>query len=193
MRTRILNTAETLLRRHGLEKLTVVDVARTLKMSHGNVYRHIPSKAALRAMVVERWLDRVAEQIDAIAREDGPADARLAAWLTGLATIKQRKVTDDAEMLAAAENVVKETPRVEQEHSARLTSQVVQILRDGLEDGTLPGVRDPQLTATAILNATFRFHHPDLVAGGGSPVAQLAALNEVVSLLMSSLKQTAIP
>jgi len=192
MRDRILNTAEILLRRHGLEKLTVVDVARALNMSHGNVYRHVPSKAALRAAVIERWLDRVAEQTDAIARKDSPADIRLGEWLKGLATIKQRKVTADAEMLAAAAKVVREMPQIEQEHSARLRSQVAQILQDGLEDGTLPCVRDPQSTATAILNATFRYHHPDLVATGGPPDAQSAALNEVVSLIMSGLKRTAM-
>jgi AcrR family transcriptional regulator len=161
-------------------------------MSHGNVYRHVPSKAALRAAVIERWLDRVAEQTDAIARKDGPADIRLGEWLKGLATIKQRKVTEDAEMLAAAAKVVREMPQIEQEHSARLTSQVAQILQDGLEDGTLPGVRDPQSTATAILNATFRFHHPNLVVNGGPPDTQSAALNEVVSLIMSGLKRSAL-
>ncbi|MDR3518644.1 MAG: TetR/AcrR family transcriptional regulator [Azospirillaceae bacterium] len=191
MRARILNAAETLLRRHGPEKLTVIDVARALNMSHGNVYRYFPSKAALRAAVIERWLNRVAEQTDAIARKDGSADIRLEEWLTGLATIKQHKVIDDAEMLAAAAKVVRESPQVEQGHSARLTAQVVQILQDGREDGTLPGVRDPQSTAIAILNATFRYHHPDLVATGGPPDAQSAALSEVVSLIMGGLKRTA--
>lgn len=190
MYTRILNAAEILLRRHGVEKLTVIDVARALNMSHGNVYRHISSKAALRAAVIERWLEHVVEQTYAIAQKEAPADVRLGAWLKGLATIKQRKVTEDAEMLAAAVKIAKDSPQVEQEHSARLTAQVVQILRDGLEDGTLPGVRDPELTATAILNATFRFNHPDAVANGGPPDVQLAALEEVVALIMSGLKHT---
>lgn len=189
MLTRILDTAELLLRRHGPEKLTVIDVARVMKMSHGNVYRHISSKAALRAAVIERWLDRIVEQTDAIARQDAPADIRLADWLTGLARIKQRKVVDDAELLSASAQVVREAPQVEHQHSARLTAQVVKILEDGLRDGTLPRVSDPVSTASAILNATFRFHHPDLVATGGPPDKQMAALNEVVSLIMGGLKQ----
>lgn len=189
MRARILDTAEMLLRRHGLEKLTVIDVARALNMSHGNVYRHVPSKAALRAAVIERWLDRVAEQTEAIAGKGAPADIRLGEWLRGLAVIKQRKVSDDAEILAATARVVRETPQVARDHSARLTSQVAQILQDGLDDGTLPCVREPQSTATAILNATFRFHHPDLVASSGPPEVQLAALDEVVSLVIGGLKR----
>jgi AcrR family transcriptional regulator len=189
MRTRILDTAELLLRRHGPDKLTVIDVARVMEMSHGNVYRHISSKAALRAAVIERWLERVAEQTEAIAEQNAPADIRLRDWLTGLARIKQRKVVDDAELLLASAQVVRESPEVEHDHSARLTGQVVRILEDGYKDGTLPGVGDPLSTATAILNATFRYHHPDLVASGGPPDQQMAALNTVVSLIMAGLKR----
>ena len=45
-----------MLRRFGPAKTTVVDVARALDVSHGSVYRHFPSKAALRDAVTERWL-----------------------------------------------------------------------------------------------------------------------------------------
>lgn len=46
---RILDTAEEVLRRFGPAKASVLDVARALGVSHGSVYRHFPSKAALRA------------------------------------------------------------------------------------------------------------------------------------------------
>ena len=46
---RILEVTEDVLRRYGLAKATVVDVARALDVSHGSVYRHFPSKASLRA------------------------------------------------------------------------------------------------------------------------------------------------
>ena len=42
---RILEATEDVLRRYGLTKATVVDVARALDVSHGSVYRHFPSKA----------------------------------------------------------------------------------------------------------------------------------------------------
>ncbi|WP_285680262.1 acyltransferase domain-containing protein, partial [Kitasatospora phosalacinea] len=43
-----LRTAEDVLRRYGPAKATVVDVARALGVSHGSVYRHFGTKAALR-------------------------------------------------------------------------------------------------------------------------------------------------
>jgi AcrR family transcriptional regulator len=188
MRARILDTAETLLRRHGLDKLNVIDVARAMSMSHGNVYRHVPSKAALRAAVIHRWLERVSDQTKAIADQDAPSNQRLMEWLRTLAVIKQRKVVEDAELLEAAVKVVRDMPEVQEHHAALLTNQLVGILEAGLADGTLPGVGDPRSTATAILDATTRFHHPDMVANGGAPTKQMHGLNGVIALIMIGLE-----
>ena len=76
---RILETAEDVLRRFGPAKATVVDVARALGVSHGSVYRHFPSKAALRDAVTERWLARISTPLAAVAAEAGPAPAAAAA------------------------------------------------------------------------------------------------------------------
>ena len=74
---RILEVTEDVLRRFGLAKATVVDVARALDVSHGSVYRHFPSKASLREAVAKRWLDRVNAPLAKIAESSGPAPARL--------------------------------------------------------------------------------------------------------------------
>jgi AcrR family transcriptional regulator len=55
---RILDTAEEVLRRYGPAKATVIDVARALGVSHGNVYRFFPSKVALRDAVASPRLHR---------------------------------------------------------------------------------------------------------------------------------------
>ena len=44
---RILDLAAEHIRRHGIERTTVVAIAREAAMSHGNVYRYFPSKEAL--------------------------------------------------------------------------------------------------------------------------------------------------
>ena len=72
---RILDAAEETLTRYGPAKTTVVDVARALGVSHGSVYRHFPSKAALRDAVTERWLARVSDPL-APNRRRGHARAR---------------------------------------------------------------------------------------------------------------------
>src|SRR6185437_5596263 len=97
---RILEVTEDVLRRFGLAKATVVDVARALDVSHGSVYRHFPSKASLREAVAKRWLDRVSVPLEQIAKDSGPAPERLERWLRTLCTDKQKKVCEDPEMFA---------------------------------------------------------------------------------------------
>src|SRR6266542_6249936 len=92
---RILEAAEEGLRRFGPAKANVVDVARALGVSHGSVYRHFPSKAALRDAVTERWLARVAAPLAAVAAEDGPAPERLRRWLDLLVASKRQRALDD--------------------------------------------------------------------------------------------------
>src|SRR3954447_3776361 len=89
---RILEVTEDVLRRYGLAKATVVDVARALDVSHGSVYRHFPSKASLRQAVAKRWLDRVKAPLEQIAKERGPAPAKLERWLRTLFAAKRSRV-----------------------------------------------------------------------------------------------------
>lgn len=59
------------LRRFGPQKANLVDVARALEVSHGTIYRHFASKAALRDAVAQRW-----GQVARIVR-DGMASGEL--------------------------------------------------------------------------------------------------------------------
>ena len=77
-----------MLRRFGLAKATVVDVARALDVSHGSVYRHFPSKESLRQAVAKRWLDASNAPLQKIAEGSGPAPARLEHWLRTMFAIK---------------------------------------------------------------------------------------------------------
>ena len=108
---RILEVTEDVLRRFGLAKATVVDVARALDVSHGSVYRHFPSKASLREAVAKRWLDRVNAPLEKIAEGAGPAPARLERWLRALCSVKQKKVCDDPEMFATYLTLAREALR----------------------------------------------------------------------------------
>src|SRR5437879_11792792 len=97
---RILEATEDVLRRFGLAKATVVDVARALDVSHGSVYRHFPSKASLREAVAKRWLDRLSEPLLKIAEASGPAPARLEQWLRTMFSIRHKGVGDAPETFA---------------------------------------------------------------------------------------------
>jgi AcrR family transcriptional regulator len=156
---RILEVTEDVLRRFGLAKATVVDVARALDVSHGSVYRHFPSKASLREAVAKRWLDRANAPLAEIAESSGPAPARLERWLRMMIAIKCKKVCDDPEMFATYLTLAQEACKVVKAHKDRLVDQIAHMLDDGVKQGAFQ-VTDAKATARALFDATSRFHHP---------------------------------
>ncbi|CAN7349602.1 TetR family transcriptional regulator [Bradyrhizobium sp. LjRoot220] len=156
---RILEVTEDVLRRFGLAKATVVDVARALDVSHGSVYRHFPSKASLRQAVAKRWLDRANAPLQKIADASGPAPARLEKWLRTMFEIKYKKVSEDPEMFQTYLTLAREACEVVQAHKDRLVGQIADILSDGVKQGVFQ-IADVKLTARAVFDATIRYHHP---------------------------------
>ena len=156
---RILEVTEDVLRRYGLAKATVVDVARALDVSHGSVYRHFPSKASLREAVAKRWLDRASAPLEKIAQADAPAPAKLERWLRALFTAKQNRFSEDPEMFATYLTLAQEACKVVKGHKEGLIDQVASILSDGVKQGAFE-VADVKTSARAVFDASIRFHHP---------------------------------
>ncbi|AZM45979.1 TetR family transcriptional regulator [Streptomyces sp. WAC 06738] len=177
----ILQATEDVLRRYGPAKATVVDVARVLGVSHGSVYRHFPSKAALHAAVAARWLDRTSAALEKVAAAEGPADVRLRRWLAELFDAKRHKAHDDPEMFATYMALIGDgasagragpaaagaagaagsatVAGVVARHVAELTGQLTLILEDGVRQGVLsvpPAVAAGDAESTAVAQAARR-------------------------------------
>lgn len=183
---RILDAAEEVLRRFGPAKATVVDVARSLGVSHGSVYRHYASKAELRDAVAARWLARVSDPLEAIAGEDGPALPRLRRWFDALFAMKRRKVHDDPELFATYHAIALESREVVRAHVEHLVGQLTRIIADGAASGELR-VTDPAAAARAVFDATSRFHNPAHAAEWRDPAID-TSFEGVWSLLVAGLK-----
>lgn len=158
-REQILAAAEEALRRYGPAKMNVVDVAQALGVSHGSVYRHFPTKAALRAAVVRKGLEAKSTRLLPIAEEPGPAVDRLHRWLLALIEFKQGLAREDPELFGAYAAVDKDDAALVREHVEVLTGQIARILEDGVESGDFRG-SVLEGSALAIWHATTRFHHP---------------------------------
>jgi AcrR family transcriptional regulator len=184
-RERILEAAEDVLRRYGPDKATVVDVARTLGVSHGSVYRHFSSKAALRDSVTERWLSRVSEPLALIAAEHSPAAQRLRRWLDLLIGTKRRRVLDEPELFANYMELAARAREVVQAHVATLVAQIAQIIADGVAQGEFRDI-DSLAAGRAVFDATARFHNPAHAAEWQAPDID-AAFEGVWSLVLSGL------
>jgi AcrR family transcriptional regulator len=183
---RILEVTEDVLRRFGLAKATVVDVARALDVSHGSVYRHFPSKASLRQAVAKRWLDRVSSPLRAITESNDPAPARLERWLRTLCLAKQKKVSEDPEMFATYLTLAREACSVVKAHKDGLIDQIAAIISDGVKQGAFD-VADAKASARAIFEATSRYQHPAHADEWKDP--DLAArLDVLLALLLRGLE-----
>jgi AcrR family transcriptional regulator len=156
----ILDAAEQVLRRYGPDKTSVVDVAKALQVSHGTLYRHFPSKAALREAVTERWLHRIGDPLQEIAdRADGRAADRLRLWLETLIRAKRTYVNDEPEMFAMYTTVTFEAVDMITAHVNKLIHQIAQIIEEGITCLEFKSGQS-EVIAKAVFIATSRFHHP---------------------------------
>jgi AcrR family transcriptional regulator len=187
---RILEAAEEVLRRFGLAKTTVVDVARALGVSHGSIYRHFPSKAALQEAIAERWLARKSMPLTAIANEDGPATERLRRWFTLLCSTARKNALDDPELFATYKELAGSAREVVRAHIDHLVAQLTRIIRDGVARGEFAS-DDPPVSARAVFMATALFHDPAHAAAWSGPGID-AAFDGVWSLILVGLRPRTI-
>ncbi|MEV5504986.1 TetR family transcriptional regulator [Streptomyces orinoci] len=183
---RILEATEEVLRRFGPAKATVVDVARALGVSHGSVYRHFGSKAALREAVTDRWLDQSHTRLSAIAGAEGPAGPRLREWLGAVFAAKRRKAGEDPELFATYLVLAAENSATVERHIAVMLGQLAGIVQSGVERGEFASA-DPMTTARAVWDATVRFHDPAHAAEWGRAGID-AAFDEVCELILRGLR-----
>ena len=182
----ILEAAEGCLRRFGPDKAAVIDVARALDVSHGSVYRHFASKAALRDAVLARWLERIAMPLQAIANERAPALPRLRRWFDELIGLNRQLAQDDPQLFATYVQLAASTRPVVNLHEDALVRQLTQIVEFGIEMVDIIDRPDALITARALFEATSRFHHPALLLER-SPAEADAALDMVWDLLLTGL------
>lgn len=148
-REQILQAAEDVLRRYGPAKANVVDVARALNVSHGSVYRHFSSKAALREAVAERFLHEMSAPLEEIV--DDPRR-----WFDTLIATKRKRAAEDPELFATYVALAAESGDAVNRHVDHLIAQLTAIVGD-------------ERTARAMFIATARFHDPRHAATWGDP------------------------
>ncbi|MEV6241856.1 TetR family transcriptional regulator [Lentzea sp. NPDC051838] len=187
----ILAATEEVLRRYGPAKATVVDVAKALGVSHGSVYRHFPTKAALREAVTRRWLDAIHVEMESVLDENATASDNLRAWLQHLFDKKRLSHTDEPELFATYKVLVGESCVIPEYHVGHLVGQVARIIRAGVDTQEFV-TDDVETTAQAVWTATEKFHHPAHAQEWGDPHIQ-AAFDAVVSLVVAGLRYNRSP
>ena len=187
----ILAATEEVLRRYGPAKATVVDVAKALGVSHGSVYRHFSTKAALREAVTRRWLDAIHVEMASALDPAASAGDNLRAWLQRLFDKKRLSHSGEPELFATFKVLASESGAVLDYHLGHLVGQIARIIQAGVDTREFV-TDDVDRTAQAVWDATQVFHHPAHAQEWGNPHIQ-DAFDAVVSLVVDGLRYNRIP
>lgn len=155
----IVETARGHLRRYGEDKMTIVGIARALGMSHANVYRYFPDKAAIVEAVLDRWLSRVENFIEETAQRGGSAAEAIERVVIELHRKRRAKFQQEPELYESFRRVIVSRSRAVAKRQEKIAAVFKQLVLQGIRDGEFRPV-DPEEASTVLVDATAFFLHP---------------------------------
>ena len=158
----IVSAAAKYLAGTSFDRFRLVELARTLEMSHSNIYRFFESKDALFDAVVNQWLQSSRELIAQAIATDAPPLDRLAAMLLALHRSSRDKLQNDPNGFALYEHLWTAQSAAAIAHMRFIVNQGVALLSEAIEHQDII-VSDPLKAASLIQAATAKFHTPALV------------------------------
>jgi AcrR family transcriptional regulator len=161
-RRRILDTAKVLLRRYGPDKMTVMDIARELKMSHANVYRFFRTKSEILDALIDEWLSQIEAFVETIAARATPASDRLEAVVLELHRKRRQKLLEDAEFYETYKRVIELRPDFAQKRREKIFNVFRKLIEEGIEAGEFKAI-DSNEAANVLKDASAIFLHPLMI------------------------------
>ncbi len=159
---RIMDAAATFLRRYGPRRATVVAIAEAAGMSHANVYRYFPSKAALIEEVTADWLKPIEAEVRVIAESPDPAPDKLERILFAIQRAYRDKLERDPQLFRILAEAAQADAPVARKHRARLQGAIQRTIEEGFSQGNFRQT-DLQRALTLVFDVAHRFVHPAAV------------------------------
>lgn len=162
IREKAIASTITRMRRHGFEKVSLVDVASDLGLSHAALYSYFADKAALLDAVSERWLRSMDDELEKIVNQDRDPLAKIQDWFIKLHRMKREKVQNDPELFKSfnlASEVMKPFVITHMANMRRQTAALVKeaMAAEKIRKGSV------EKTAEILREAMIGFSHPKLV------------------------------
>ena len=158
----IIEAARTQLRQFGPDKVTVVDIARSLGMSHANVYRFFKSKAEILDAVIDDWMARVELFVESVAAQPGTAAERLEAVVMAIHHRRRTKYEQDPQVYLTFRRLIEARPDAVAKREEKIISVFKKVIQAGVAEGEFAPV-DPSHAARAMGDATAMFLHPAIM------------------------------
>jgi AcrR family transcriptional regulator len=185
---RILEAASLHLRRHGVAHFSVSAIARDAGMTHANVYRYFPSKAALVEAVTAAWLRPLEADLRAVADGPDPAYDKLERILLALHRAYRAKLDLDPSLFDVFTDALAKGDGVARKHRIRVQSEIQRIIEEGIAGGAF-GLGEPRRALALIIDSTYRFLHPMALGFDREVPAQALAsrLERLIKVVLRSL------
>jgi len=158
-RESIIETARMHLRRFGEDRMTIIGIARDLRMSHANVYRYFPGKPAIVEAVLDVWLSRVENFIREVAQREGTAAERIEAVVIELHRRRRTKFKQEPELYESFRRVIVSRSDAVARRQAKIADVFRGLIEEGIDAGEFRAV-DPAAAAALLEDATAFFLHP---------------------------------
>ena len=157
MRDTALEAAETVIRRHGVDRTRIVDIAAVVGVNHALLYRHFKDRAALIDSVSERWLSRLRQDLDGIASGAGGPVERIRHWLIALHRMLSEKRRSDPELFRSYRRAHDEGRPFIGKHGTAIRWQLAKLVTEAMQSGALADAwRRPYRCSTRQRRSTIR-------------------------------------
>jgi AcrR family transcriptional regulator len=158
-KARILAAASAELKRHGVRKFTVVDVARAAGMTHPNIYRYFTSKTALIDALVTAWLKPLEELVETVIAAPDPVPDKLERMITAISRVYRSARNEEPELFQAFAAATAASRAVSRKHRARLRKAFERVLEEGIGAGVVT-IRDRSRAQALLIDSCWRFIDP---------------------------------
>jgi AcrR family transcriptional regulator len=146
----ILEAAEKVVSRRGIEKARLSEVAHELGITHAALYKHFKNKEDLFETLVTDWLERTEAKVLHYHVADG--ENRVQAthdWLSLLAATKRKSFESDSKMFKLCTVYIARSERVLTRHLTKLRNKAEEVL----------GVSSPNSIRGMALILSFEYFH----------------------------------
>jgi AcrR family transcriptional regulator len=163
IRDKAIDVAIVQMRRHGFEKVRLVDIAKDLGVSHAALYIHFADKAALLDAVSERWLKSLEAALERVCQKNKDPIAKIHEWFLKLYQMKRRKVMNDPELYKAFKSVADQKKTIYEKHLAVMNGQLTEIVKSATAQKRL-AKHSIKKTVELLFETTTGFHNPTMIA-----------------------------
>ncbi|GEO12550.1 TetR/AcrR family transcriptional regulator [Microvirga aerophila] len=157
--SRLLAIADDQLKRLGPKQVTVVAIADAAGMTHANVYRYFPSKAALIDAVAGQWLKALETRIADIADAPDPADDKMERLIQAWSQTHRDLLTQNRHLFDVYCTATETSRALIRKHRTRMRQLIERVIDEGIATGKFEP-RDREKALAYVSDAAYRFINP---------------------------------